>query len=280
MYNFEDDNPIKNEFGDLSSNYYRDLLNNSEQRDLAYDQATSNVEDVEVIEVDDQSSPDPYDSMINGQPSKVDDPFLEEERSAKGQQSDSMKLLTKGTTGFADQVDKMLDIKRVQDAQSVDVVKTFRDLFNDLNTTYGLDIQFDFNSFTRTLQYMITPRNMKAVEVYISEAYSRTRATLYLLYLNSIAQLSTQVLDPRFLTSNSMSYTDRLLLLRELFTYLKSLDEIYEKVKVKDGDIRLRKLSEESEEGDTLQNENVQAFLDTLMQNVKQGDNKNSDDNK
>lgn len=158
---------------------------------------------------------------------------------------------------------------------SNEVAKTFDQLFNDLNETYGLNVKFDLDSFTNTLKYIIEPRNMKAMEVYISEAYSRSRVILYLMYLKAIGTLSQQILDPGFITSNSMSYKDKLILMRELFSYIKSLDEIYEKVKIKDGDIRLKKLTEESNANNNLDDVNVQEFLNGLLSSVKEGSSNN-----
>jgi hypothetical protein len=255
MYNFEDDNPLNNTEG-FSSSYYKELLDNSENRNAAYVKAMTTPEAVDADYEEIKEEP---------VPSKEDDPFMEEE-------SDAKKLLNKGTSKGLTAVSKILDPKNISADTQTDVVATFRSLFNDLNTTYGLDIKFDFNSFTNTLNYIIKPKNKAAIELYLSEAYSRVRSSLYMLYLNAIATLSTQILDPRFITSNSMSYTDKLLLMRELFNYIQSLDQIYENVNVKDSDIQLRKLAESNESDDEFNSDEVQKFLTALTNSIKSKD--------
>lgn len=267
MYKIEDDNPL-NDNG-FNSDYYRDLINKSENKSETY------IDDT-ITQVHDDSQYADY-KVINAEPipSKEDDPFADEE-------SDSMKIFNHGSKkGFGDQVEKLLAAPK---HENTDVVATFKQLFTDLNTTYGLDIKFDFNSFTKTLSYIISPTNMSAMEVYLSESYSRVRATLYMMYLNAIAQLSQQILDPRFLTSSSMSYQDKLILMRELFQYIDSLDNIYERIKVSDGDLKLKKLASEKSEVDNYNTPEVQEFMEALLKNVREGkdtkDNKDNKDNK
>lgn len=260
MFKFEDDPFARNTEG-VSSSYYKQLLDESENRDAAYIDAVTNPEpkDAEYEEIKDE--------VIKSEPipSKEDDPFRDEE-------TDAHKLLSSGTSkGFGPQVSKLLDVRNINSDTKADVVATFKNLFNDLNTTYGLDIRFDMDSFTNTLSYIIKPKNKAAIELYLSEAYSRVRATLYMLYLNAIAQLSTQILDPRFISSNSMSYTDKLLLMRELFQYIQSLDQIYENVNVKDSDVQLRKLAEEKDQEDDFNSNEVQEFLSALTNSVRKG---------
>lgn len=255
MFKFEDNNPLADNTEGFSSSYYKHLLDNSEQRDAAYiDAVTSNVEDADYVEIKDDHEPTP---------SKEDDPFMEEE-------SDAKRLLnSKSSKGFSSNVDKLLSLDKVDVTNPTQVANTFKQLFKDLNEQYGLDVRFDMNSFTNTLSYIIKPKNMKALEIYISEAYSRVRATLYMLYLNAIGQLSQQILDPRFISSNSMSYSDKLILMRELFSYIQSLDEIYERVKVDQSDIKLRKLSEDTDESEDFNSDEIQNFLTNLSNSVK-----------
>jgi hypothetical protein len=66
-----------------------------------------------------------------------------------------------------------------------------------------------------------------------------------------------------------MSYTDKLLLMRELFQYIQSLDQIYENVNVKDSDIQLRKLAEDNEDNDDFNSNEVQNFLNALTSSVR-----------
>jgi hypothetical protein len=235
MYRFEDD-PFNSSEG-FGSNFYKELMDQEENKTK---NITVEAEDVE------------YEEVTGGEESV---PTFKVE---KGFDKAMAPLIKKAQEQVSD-----------NKALAVEVSETFKKLFEDLNETYGLDVKFDFNSFTQTLSYMIKPKSKAAIEIYISEAYSRVRASLYLMYLNAISQLSTQILDPKFITSNSMSYQDKLILMRELFQYINSLNAIYKEVDIKDSDIKLKKLSENDKAESDLQSEEVQEFLANLSRSVK-----------
>lgn len=246
MYKFEND-PFSSDNGGFGSAYYQELMDQEENKSSNIIDST--IEEVEYVEVHDS-----------------EDPFEEEENP----DNNSPFKVKKGLDAhLAPLIKKAQDQAPNNKALATEVSNTFKQLFDDLNDTYGLQVQFDFNSFTQTLSYMIKPKSKAAIEIYISEAYSRVRATLYLMYLNAISQLSTQILDPKFITSNSMSYQDKLILMRELFQYINSLNEIYKEVDIKDSDIKLKKLSEDDRAEADLQSEEVVAFLDQLAKSVK-----------
>jgi len=242
MFTFDDNDNFNTE-------RYRQLLDRDETRGLEH--------------IDQPEEPESIDLP---KASEAEDFFEAEELS----DSEAAKLLRSGKAkNFSKTVDNALQIRKDTE---IDVANTFQKLFTELNTTYGLDIQFSFDSFTKTLGYIINPKNQKAIELYLSESYSRVRATLYIMYLKAIATLSQQILDPKFIQSNSMSYADKLVLMRELFEYIKSLDAIYEKVKIDDSDIRLRELAKESEDTDDMNNPEVQQFMDALLGSIKKKD--------
>lgn len=149
------------------------------------------------------------------------------------------------------------------------VSEMFQNLFNDLNEKYGLEVKIDSNSFSKSLEYIIQPKNKKALELYLSEAYGRVRVVLYTRYLNAITLLSEQILNPQYLLSESMSYESKLIIVKQLYEFMNSLNEIYEKVNVSDVDLKLGKLSEEVESDNELGDPKVKEFLDNLARSIK-----------
>lgn len=253
-----DDGPEDIRLDGFNSSYYKDLIDKEEGSREVIPEVHSEIEEAQVIE-------------DNPVPSETDDPFMEEEeRELSESTSDSIKLLRKNTKSFRQTVDSITNIGKITSSQQLDAAKTFKQLFDDLNTTYGLDIQFNFDNFTKNLSYLINPKNNDAMKCYLSEGYDRLRVNLYAMYLNAVTIISSKLLDPKFLLSNSMSYQDMLVMMRELFTYMQSLDEIYERIKVKDASVKLRKLSEETEDTSSIENEDVRNFLNILLNNVKQ----------
>lgn len=168
--------------------------------------------------------------------------------------------------------------KAVKDAQAKlaankekkqQVAQMFNNLFQDLNTKYGLSVSFDFDSFSNSLNYIIEPKNKLAAEYYLSEAYGRFRTVLYGQYLQAIAMLSAQILDPAYLLSDSMTYDQKLDTMQKLYEFMRTSEEIYEKVKVPDTAVKLEKLSTDNRQSYSLDDPSVQEFMASLFSNVK-----------
>lgn len=165
---------------------------------------------------------------------------------------------------------KKLELEKAEkERNSKQVAQMFSKLFTDLNEKYGLDVQLDFNSFSKSLEFIIQPRNKKALELYLSEAYGRFRVILYAQYLNAISLLSAQILDPNYILSDSLSYGDKLLVMKQLYEFMQSLNEIYKEVNVSDTELKLEKLSEETESTMDIDDPQVRDFLQNLSQNIK-----------
>lgn len=165
-------------------------------------------------------------------------------------------------------VQKAKDKLQANEAQKAQVSKMFNQLFTDLNQKYGLNIQFDFNSFSNQLSYIIEPTNKRAMEYYLSEAYGRFRVVLYQQYLNAIAILSAQILDPAYLLSESMTYADKLETMQKLYEFMSTMNEIYEAVNIPDTEVKLEKLSEDQNTPYNLNDPNVRKFMDGLFRDV------------
>jgi hypothetical protein len=187
--------------------------------------------------------------------------------------SDSIKeILDKNTfSGIPDGLIKGKDklAKRVEQQKlgknkaADQVAQMFVELSDDLNREYKLDIKFDLDSFSKSLGYIISPRNKQALDLFLSEAYSRFRTVLFLMYLNSISTLSAQILDPDFLLSESMSLSDKLITMKLLYEFMISLNEINEYINIPDAALKLQKLKEE--QGSSI-NTNNPKVLDALAE--------------
>jgi hypothetical protein len=153
--------------------------------------------------------------------------------------------------------------------QSDQVSEMFSKLFNDLNQKYGLDVQLDFNSFSKSLNYIIQPKNKKALELYLSEAYGRFRVVLYSQYLNAISLLSAQILNPDYILSDSLSYGDKLLIMKQLYEFMQSLNDIYKEVNINDTDQKLTQLADDNKHQTDIDDPDVRNFLTALTSSLK-----------
>jgi len=142
------------------------------------------------------------------------------------------------------------------------VAEAFNNLFKDLNEKYGLQVKLDFDSFENTLDYMIKPVNKKAAEYYLSTAYGAFRVTLYTQYLQAIALLSAQVLDPAYILSESMTYDQKLDTLEKLYNFMLTMNEIYKEVNVPDTEVKLEKLSSDRRESRSLDDPKIMEYME------------------
>jgi len=152
-----------------------------------------------------------------------------------------------------------------------EATQMFTSLFNDLNKKYGLNIQFSADSFGKSIEYIIEPTNKKALELYLSEAYSRFRVVLYQQYLQAIACLSAQILDPQFLLSDSMTYDAKLQTMRSLYEFMQMMNDIYEQVNIKDAELKLEKVSEDKNRVKVnLNDPNLRSFMEAFAKSLKE----------
>lgn len=158
-----------------------------------------------------------------------------------------------------------LELDKEKKAQ---VARMFNQLFTDLNTKYNLNISLDFNSFSNSLNYIIEPVNKKAMEYYLSEAYSRFRVVLYGQYLNAIAILSAQILDPAYLLSESMTYDQKLDTMQRLYEFMSTMNDIYKEVNIPDTDMKLEKLNTERRSTYDLNDPKIREFMQNLFNSV------------
>lgn len=150
------------------------------------------------------------------------------------------------------------------------VSEMFGNLFTDLNQKYGLNVRFDLDSFSNSLTYIIEPRNKRAMELYLSEAYGRFRVILYQQYLQAIALLSSQILNPSYILSDSMTYADKLEIMKQLYEFMNTMNDIYEKVNIPDTELKLEKLSDDiNDHSYNIDDPKALEFLSTLFNNVK-----------
>lgn len=144
----------------------------------------------------------------------------------------------------------------------------FNQLFTDLNTKYGLNVTLDFDSFSKSLSYVIEPNKKRALEYYLSEAYGRFRVVLYGQYLQAIALLSAQILDPAYLLSDSMTYDQKLDTMQKLYEFMSTMNEIYKEVNIPDTEMKLEKLSTDMKPTYSMDDPKVQDIMAAIFNNV------------
>lgn len=186
---------------------------------------------------------------------------------------DTDEVLDRGTIkglppSAFDAVRRQTEKLNANKAQKAQVAQMFNQLFTDLNTKYGLNVTLDFDSFSKSLSYVIEPTKKRALEYYLSEAYGRFRVVLYGQYLQAIALLSAQILDPAYLLSDSMTYDQKLDTMQKLYEFMSTMNEIYKEVNIPDTEMKLEKLSTDMKPTYSMDDPKVQDIMAAIFNNV------------
>lgn len=194
---------------------------------------------------------------------------------------DNLELLKDKTInglplGAADTIRSGRDLIRKQTEEANKVSAAIGDLFNSLNSRYGFNIKWDPTSFSENLKYIMVAVDQKALELYISEGYSKVRVLLYQQFLSAITALAAKVLDPTYLMSNSLSFDDQMTTIEKLFGFIEQMNSIYDQVHIDNVDDKLKNLKENNEEDNSLSlsDPNVRkylaAFRNAVLDSVKE----------
>lgn len=147
----------------------------------------------------------------------------------------------------------------------LEVKKTFNNLYRDLNEKYNLNLRMDSESFSELMQNISDPKMNKALQLYTSELFGRFRSIIYNKYLQALAALSNQILDPEFILSESISYDDKLSIMERLFKFMTSIEQIYSTVNIENSDMKLSHLSDDAIEGANINDPETRSLLNKLL---------------
>jgi len=182
------------------------------------------------------------------------------------------KLNSKMTKDMADTINMVRELDVDQTIMASEISDVFGKMIEELNTTYGFKITVDLDSFSKSLESIIEPKKKKVLELFISEAYSRARAILYMMYLNAICSLSAQLLAPDVIQSQSMEYSDKFLILNQLFVLMENMNTIYTQVNIPDAELKLERLAEKADSNsrnNTPSDPTTRSFLRDLSKTVR-----------
>lgn len=101
-----------------------------------------------------------------------------------------------------------------------DIVQKFNELFDNLNTKFGLDIKLDTNFSEANTLF----ENKKDLEKGINESFDKLRVSLRESYLKCIIVLTEKILDPKYILSDDLSYSEKFEIISKLYESIGSLD--------------------------------------------------------
>jgi len=150
---------------------------------------------------------------------------------------------------------------------TVSITNALQDMITKMNAEYGTTVKLDFTNFSSSLEFIIDPSNKRVVELFLSEIWSSFRITMYVMMMNAVAVLGSQIFDPKFLSSNSYTYSDKFSMVKELLSFMKEIEEITAHIKINASHLELTRIHE-SVSTDNLNDPAINNFLKLVQSRI------------
>lgn len=119
------------------------------------------------------------------------------------------------------------------------------------NKEYGLDLNIDFSSMSRTLVAISDPKDRRTLELYLSEIFQSIRPVLILQMISKLSLAIDYVMDPQRMFSGELQLSDIWICIEKILQYIQQLEEMKNDILIKGADLELKKLGDQKEHEDT-----------------------------
>ena len=119
------------------------------------------------------------------------------------------------------------------------------------NKEYGLDLNIDFSSMSRTLVAISDPKDRRTLELYLSEIFQSIRPMLILQMISKLSLAIDYVMDPQRMFSGELQLSDIWICIEKILQYIQQLEDMKNDILIKGADLELKKLGDQKEHEDT-----------------------------
>ena len=119
------------------------------------------------------------------------------------------------------------------------------------NKEYGLDLNIDFSSMSRTLVAISDPKDRRTLELYLSEIFQSIRPMLILQMISKLSLAIDYVMDPQRMFSGELQLSDIWICIEKILQYIQQLEDMKNDILIKGADLELKKLGDQKEREDT-----------------------------
>lgn len=119
------------------------------------------------------------------------------------------------------------------------------------NKEYGLDLNIDFSSMSRTLVAISDPKDRRTLELYLSEIFQSIRPMLILQMISKLSLAIDYVMDPQRMFSGELQLSDIWICIEKILQYIQQLEDMKNDILIKGADLELKKLGNQKEHEDT-----------------------------
>lgn len=136
--------------------------------------------------------------------------------------------------------------KNEREEKALEVRKAINDVFSSYNEQYGLDLEIDLNSMSKTLVNIADEKNRKILENYLSLYYKGIKPILVLHLLSRLTLAIDYITAPERLFNSDLSTADIFIVIEKLMSYIQDLQEMKKEIEVNGDTLELRRIAEES----------------------------------
>lgn len=126
------------------------------------------------------------------------------------------------------------------------------------NKEYGLDLNIDFSSMSRTLVAISDPKDRRTLELYLSEIFQSIRPMLILQMISKLSLAIDYVMDPQRMFSGELQLSDIWICIEKILQYIQQLEDMKDDILIKGADLELKKLgNQKDQENNNIENSEV-----------------------
>lgn len=155
--------------------------------------------------------------------------------------------------------------KNDKEAKAQELNLALNNVLSKYNKEYGLNLQVDFSSMSKTLVNVSDPKSRRILELYLSEVFQSVRPILILQMISKLSLAIDYILSPERMFSGDLQITDIWIACEKILQYITQLEEMKDEILIKGADLELKKIGDISENVDMnslKENEVVKDFLE------------------
>jgi hypothetical protein len=129
---------------------------------------------------------------------------------------------------------------------SMESFQAMVNFYNETTAKYGFAVEWDFNSLQKTYEMLFDDNNEKLFWILTSKAVSKFTVIWIQKSMESLMTLMEQVNSPEVINNPSYTPEWKVALMNQIFGLMNQAQDFFERVKVDDSEILLKKLAERS----------------------------------
>lgn len=138
-------------------------------------------------------------------------------------------------------------LKETQEEKANNLNLALSDVMTKYNQEFGLDLNIDFSSLSRTLVAISDTKKQETLQLYVSKIFRGIRPLILLQMISKLTLALDVLLAPEnLLNKNELSLTDLFLATSQILDYIQKLEEMKDSILIEHEDVNLKRIAQEN----------------------------------